>query len=325
MEFLHRRQFLHLAAGVAAVPVLSGIAEAQTYPKRPVRIIVGFAAGGGADIVARLMGPWLSERLGQQFVVENRVGAGTNIATEAVAHAAPDGYTLLLINPANAINTTFYDKLNFDFIRDIVPVASICRSPLVMVVNASFPAKTVPEFIAYAKANPGKLSIASSGIGTTSHVAGEMFKAMAGVNMVHIPYRGDLPALTDLLGDQVQVHFPGPAAIEHIRAGRLRALAVSTAARSPALPDIPVMGDFVPGYEASVWYGIGAPKNTPVAIIDRLNSEINAALTDQKTIARFAELGFVVVSGTPSDFAELIADETQKWAKVIRTANIKAD
>jgi tripartite-type tricarboxylate transporter receptor subunit TctC len=320
-----RRQFLHLAAGAAVLPALPKIARAQTYPVRPVRIIVGFAAGGGADIVARLMGPWLSERLGQQFVVENRVGAGTNIATEAVARAAPDGYTLLLINPANAINTTFYDKLNFDFIRDVAPVASICRSPLVMVVNASFPAKTVPEFIVYAKANPGKLSIASSGIGTTSHVAGEMFKAMAGVNMVHVPYRGDSPALTDLLGDQVQVHFPGPAAIEHIRAGRLLALAVTTAARSPALPDIPVMGDFVPGYEASVWYGIGAPKNTPTAITDRLNSEINAALTDQKTIARFAELGFAVVSGSPAEFGKFIAAETEKWAKVVKFSGAKPD
>jgi tripartite-type tricarboxylate transporter receptor subunit TctC len=322
---LPRRQFLHLALGAVALPMVSRIARAQTYPSRPVRIIVGFAPGGGADLVARLIGPWLSERFGQQFVVENRIGAGTNIATEAVARAAPDGYTLLLVNPANAINATLYDKLNFDFTRDLASVAGICRSPLVMVVNASFPAKTLPEFIRYAKANPGKLSLASSGIGTTSHVVGEMFKAMAGVNMVHVPYRGDAPALADLLGDQVQVHFPGPAAIEHIRAGRLRALAVTTAARWQALPDIPIMGDFVPGYEASVWYGIGAPKNTPSVITGRLNTEINAALADQKFVARFAELGLTVIPGTPSDFGKLIADETEKWAKVVKFAGIKAD
>jgi tripartite-type tricarboxylate transporter receptor subunit TctC len=288
-------------------------------------MIVGFAAGGGADIVARLMGLLLPERLGQQIVVENRVGAGTNIATEAVARAAPDGYTLLLVNPANAINMTLYDKLNFDFLHDLAPVASICRSPLVMVVNASFPAKTVSEFIGYAKAHPGKISMASSGLGTTSHVAGEMFKAMAGVNMVHVPYRGDAPALAGLLGDQVQVHFPGAAAIEHIRAGRLRALAVTTAARSQALPDGPVMGDFVPGYEASVWYGLGAPKSTPTEITERLNSEINAVLADQKTAARFAQFGLTAISGTPSDFGKLIAEETEKWGNVIRVANIKAE
>jgi tripartite-type tricarboxylate transporter receptor subunit TctC len=325
MAPIRRREFIAGLGSAAAVTACSHVARAQTYPSRPVRIIVGFAAGGGADIVARLVGPWLSERLGQQFVVENRVGAGTNIATEAVARAAPDGYTLLLVNPANAINVTLYDKLNFDFIRDLTPVASICRSPLFMVVGASFPAKTVPEFIAYTKANPGKLSIASSGVGTTSHVAGEMFKAMVGVKMIHVPYRGDAPALTDLIGDQVQVHFPGPAAIEHIRAGRLRALAVTTAARSQALPDIPVMGDYVPGYEASVWYGVSVPKNTPTVIIDRLNGGVNAALADQKIVARFAELGFTVISGTQSEFGKLIADETEKWAKVIRTANIKAE
>jgi tripartite-type tricarboxylate transporter receptor subunit TctC len=322
---LPRRKLLHLAAGAAALPAVSRFAWAQAYPTRPVRIIVGFAAGGGADIVARLIGPRLSERLGQQFFVENRVGAGTNIATEAVAHAAPDGHTLLLVNPANTINATLYDKLNFDFIRDLVPVAGICRSPLFMVVNATFPAKTVSDFIVYVKANPGKLSIASSGIGTTSHLAGEMFKAMTGVNLVHVPYRGDAPALADLLGDQVQVHFPGPAAIEHIRAGRLRALAVTTAARSQALANIPIMGDFVPGYDASVWYGIGAPKNTPTAITDRLNGEINAALADQNTVARFAGLDFTPISGTPSDFGKLIADEIEKWAKVIRMASLKVE
>jgi tripartite-type tricarboxylate transporter receptor subunit TctC len=326
MKLSHRRQFLHLVAGVAALPSVSAVVRAQTYPSRPVRIIVGLAAGGGADIVARLIGLLLSERLGQQFVVENRVGAGTNIAAEAVARAAPDGYTLLLVNPANAINATLYDKLNFDFIHDIAPVASICSSPLVMVVNASsFPAKTVPEFIGYAKAHPGKISMASSGVGTTSHVAGEMFKAMAGVNIVHVPYRGDAPALAGLLGDQVQVHFPGAAAIEHIRAGRLRALAVTAAGRSQALPDVPVMGDFVPGYEASVWYGLGAPKNTPTEITERLNSEINAALADQKTLARFAQFGFTAISGTPSNFGKRIADETEKWGKVIRSANMKPE
>jgi tripartite-type tricarboxylate transporter receptor subunit TctC len=256
------------------------MARAQAYPSRPVRIIVGFAAGGGADIAARLMGRWLSERLGQQFVVENRVGAGTNIATEAVARAAPDGYTLLLVNPANAINVTLYDKLNFDFIRDVAPVAGIVRSPGVMVVNASFPAKTVPEFIAYAKRNPGKINMASAGIGATSHLAGEMFKAMASVNMVHVPYRGDAPAVADLIGGQVQVYFGGPGAIENVRTGNLRALAVTTATRWQALPEIPAVTEYVPGYEASVWYGVGVPKKTSADIIGRLNKEINAGLAD---------------------------------------------
>jgi tripartite-type tricarboxylate transporter receptor subunit TctC/ABC-type uncharacterized transport system substrate-binding protein len=266
---LPRRQFLHLAAGAAALPAVSRLAWGQAYPARPVRIIVGFAAGGGADIVARLIGRWLSDRLGQQFVVENRVGAGTNIATEVVARAAPDGCTLLLVNPANAINATLYDKLNFDFIRDVAPVGGIVRSPGVMVVNASFPAKTVPEFIAYAKANPGKINMASAGIGATSHLAGEMFKAMAGVDLVHVPYRGDAPAVADLLGDQVQVYFGGPGAIENARNGNLRALAVTTATRSQVLPEIPALTEFVPGYEASAWYGIGVPKNTPANIIDK--------------------------------------------------------
>jgi tripartite-type tricarboxylate transporter receptor subunit TctC len=275
---LPRRRFLHLTAGAAALPAFSGIARAQSYPSRPVRIIVGFAAGGSADIVARLMGQWLSGRLGQQFVVENRIGAGTNFATEAVAHAAPDGYMLLLVNPANAINATLYKKLNFDFIRDIAPVAGIFRAPLVMVVNASFRAKTVPEFIAYARANPGKVNMGSAGIGATSHVAGEMFKAMARVNLVHVPYRGEAPVIADLLGDQVQVYFGGIGAIENVRTGNLRALAVTTATRSQALPEIPAVTEFVPGYEASVWYGVGAPKNTPTDIIEKLNKEINAAL-----------------------------------------------
>jgi tripartite-type tricarboxylate transporter receptor subunit TctC len=322
---LPRRKFLHLAAGAAGFSAVSRIARAQSYPTRPVRIIVGFAAGGGADIVARLMGQWLSGRLGQQFVVENRVGAGTNIATETVARAAPDGYTLLLVNPANAINATLYDKLNFDFIRDVAPVGGIARPPIVMVVNASFPAKTVPDFIAYAKANPGKINMASAGIGATSHVAGEMFKAMAGVNLVHVPYRGDAPAVADLLGDQVQVYFGGPGAIENARNGNLRALAVTTATRSQVLPEIPALTEFVPGYEASAWYGIGVPKNTPADIIDKLNNEINAALADPKFKAQLALLGAEVLTGSPAEFGKLIADETKKWAKVIRTANIKAE
>jgi len=324
---LQRRQFLHVAAGAAALSTIPRTVNADAYPSRPVRIIVGFAAGGGADIVARLMGQWLSGRLGQQFVVENRVGAGTNIATEAVARAAPDGYTLLLANPANAINATLYDKLNLDFIRDVAPVAGIVRSPLVMVVNASFPAKTVPEFIAYARANPGKINMASAGIGATSHVAGEMFKAMAGVNLVHVAYRGDAPAVADLLGDQVQVYFGGTigGAVENIRTGNLRALAVTTATRSQVLPEIPAMTEYVPGYEASVWYGICVPKNTPPEIIDKLNQEINAGLADPKLRARFAELGSSVLAGSPTGFGKLIADETEKWAKVVKFAGLKAD
>jgi tripartite-type tricarboxylate transporter receptor subunit TctC len=324
---LPRRSFLRIAAGAAALPTALRIARAQAYPSRPVRIIVGFAAGGGADIVARLMGQWLSGSLGQQFVVENRVGAGTNIATEAVARAAPDGYTLLLVNPANAINATLYDRLNFDFIRDVAPVAGIVRSPLVMVVNASFPAKTVPEFIAYARANPGKINMASAGIGATSHLAGEMFKALASVSMVHVPYRGDAPAVADLLGDQVQVYFGGTigGAIENVRTGSLRALAVTTATRSQAFPEIPAVTEYVPGYEASVWYGVGVPKNTPADIIDKLNKEINADLAAPKMKAQLADLGAEVFAGSPAEFGKLIADETKKWAKVIRTANIKAE
>jgi tripartite-type tricarboxylate transporter receptor subunit TctC len=322
---LPRRSFLHLAAGAAALPTASRMARAQAYPSRPVRIIVGFAAGGGADIAARLMGRWLSERLGQQFVVENRVGAGTNIATEAVARAAPDGYTLLLVNPANAINATLYDKLNFDFIRDVAPVAGIVRSPLVMVVNASFPAKTVPEFIAYTKGNPGKINMASAGIGATSHLAGEMFKAMASVNMVHVPYRGDAPAVADLIGDHVQVYFGGPGAIENVRTGNLRALAVTTATRLQAMPEVPAVTEYVPGYEASVWYGIGAPKNTPTEIIDKLNTVINAELADPKMKAQLADLGAEVLAGSPAEFAKFIADETEKWGKVVRFAGLKAD
>jgi len=302
------------------------IARAQAYPSRPVRLIVGFAAGGGADIMARLMGQWLSERLGQPFIIENRPGAGTNIGTEAVVRAPADGHTLLLIPPDSAINATLYDKLNFNFVRDIAPVAGVFRGAYVMVVNPSVPAKTVPEFIAYAKANPGKINMASVGIGSGPHIAGELFKMMAGVNMVHVPYRGGGPALTDLLGGQVQVMFPGTvASIEYIRAGRLRALAVTTATRSETLPGIPTMGEFVPGYEASQWYGVGAPKHTPTEIIEKLNKEVNAALADAKMKARLASVGGTALSGLPADFGKLIAEETEKWGKVIRAANIKAE
>jgi len=323
---LPRRQFLRLAAGAAALPAVSRIARAQSYPSRPVRIIVGFAAGGSADIVARLIGPWLSERLGQSFIIENRTGAGGNIATEAVVRAPPDGYTLLLVNPANAINATLYDKLNFSFIRDIGPVAGIIRMPNVMVVNPSVPAKTLPEFIAYAKANPGKINMASAGNGTAIHVSGELFKMMTGVNMVHVPYRGAPPALTDLIGGQVQVMFDNmPNSIEHIRGGRLRPLAVTTATRWEGLPDVPTVGDFVPGYEATVMDGVGFPKNTPPEIVQRLNKEINAGLADPKMKARLADLGAMALASSPADFGKLIVDETEKWAKVIKFAGIKPD
>src|SRR5262245_4273664 len=300
MMKLHRRKFLHWAAGSAALPAASRIARAQTYPSRPVRWIVGFAAGGDADIIARLIGQWLSERFGQQFIIENRPGASTNIAIEAVVRAPADGYTLVSISSTNAINATLYDKLNFNFIRDIAPVAAIARAPLVLLVNASVPAKTVPEFIAYAKANPGTINMASAGKRAISHVAGELFKMMTGVNIQHVPYRGAAPVLTDLLGGQVQMAFlPMPGSIEYIRAGKLRALAVTTATRSDQLPDIPTIGDFLPGYEASVSLGIGAPKNTPAAIVDKLNREINAGLADPKMKARFAELGATARSGAP--------------------------
>jgi tripartite-type tricarboxylate transporter receptor subunit TctC len=323
---LPRRQFLHLAAGAAALPAVSRFAWAQTYPTKPVRILVGFAPGGGVDIMARLIGQWLSERLGQPFVIENRPVAGTNITTQVVVSAPPDGYTLLLVNAANAINATFYDNLNFNFLRDIAPVAGIMRVPSVMVVNPSVPAKTIPEFIAYAKANPGKINMASGGIGGPSHVSGELFNMMAGVSMVHVPYRGAGPALVDLLGGQVQVLFNSPPApIEYIKAGALRALAVTTATRSETLPDLPTMDSLLPGYEASVWYGIGAPKNTPAEIIDTLNKEINAALADPKLKARLADVGGTVLAGSPADFGKLIADETEKWAKVIKFAGIKLE
>ena len=323
---LPRRRFLHLAAGAAASPVLSQIALAQAYPTRPVRLIVGLAAGSGVDILARLIGQWLSERLGQPFVIENRPGAGTNIATETVVRSASDGHTLLVVTPANAINATLYDKLNFNFMRDIAPVASIARTPNVMVVNLSVPARSVPEFIAHAKANPGKLSMASGGTGTASHMAGELFKMMAGIDMVHVPYRGGGPALTDLLAGQVQVYFPTTtAAIEHIRGGRLRALAVTTATRSNALPDVPTAGDVVPGYEANVTDGIGVPKNTRPEIVDRLNKEINAGLADPNIKARLADLGAIALPGSPADFGKLIAEETEKWGKVVKFAGLKPE
>ena len=321
-----RRQFLHLAAGAVALPAVSRIASAQTYPMGPVHLIVGFAAGGPTDIAARLVGQWLSERLGQQFVIENRSGAGSNIGTEAVVRAPPDGYTLLLAGTTNATNATLYDNLNFNFIRDIAPVAGIMRAQGVMVVNPSVPAKTVPEFIAYAKANPGKINMATAGNGSPPHIYGELFKAMAGVDLAVVPYRGGGPALIDLLGGQVQVMFESVlSSIAYIRAGKLRALAVTSATRSAALPDVPTVGEFVPGYEASGWFGIGAPKDTPAEIVGKLNREITAGLADPKIKERLADLGGVPLPMTAAEFGKLIADETEKWGKVIRAANIKTD
>jgi tripartite-type tricarboxylate transporter receptor subunit TctC len=321
---LPRRNFLHLAAGAAALPVVTRIARAQVYPTRPVRLIVPVAPAGASDITARLMGQWLSERLGQPFIIENRPGGGGNIGTEAVVRAPADGYTLLTVGGYNAINAALYDKLNFNLIRDIAPVAGVIRSTAVMVVHPSVPAKSVPEFIAYAKANPGKVYFASAGNGTTNHVAGELFKMMAGVDIVHVPYRGGGPALNDLLGGQVQVMFvPTVSSIEYIRAGRLRALAITAATRSDVLPDVPTVDEFVPGYEASTWYGIGAPKATPAEIVEKLNKEINASLADPKLKARLADLGGDVLALSPADFGRLIADETEKWGKVIRAAHIK--
>jgi tripartite-type tricarboxylate transporter receptor subunit TctC len=324
---LTRRRCAYLLGATVVAPAISHVARAQSYPLRPVRVIVPYAAAGAADIVARLMGQWLSERLGQQFVVENRPGAAGNIGTEAVVRAAPDGYTLFLANTANAVNATLYDKLNYDFLRDITPVAGIMRVPNVMEVNLSVPATTVPEFIAYAKTNPSKVNFASGGTGTVLHVAGELFNMMAGVKMVHVPYRGgEGPALTDLMGGQVQVMFGGAtSSIEYIKAGKLRALAVTTAARSEALPNIPTVSEFLPGFEASTWLGISAPKNTPAEIIDKLNNEINAALRDPKMKSWLADLGGTVVPGSPSDFGGLVTAETEKWGKVIRAANIKAE
>jgi tripartite-type tricarboxylate transporter receptor subunit TctC len=323
---LPRRKFLHLAAGAAMLPTISRIARAQSYPTRPVHWIVSFPAGGPNDVVARLIGQWLSERLGQQFVIENRSGAGGTVGTEFVVRAPPDGYTFLQVNTPNAINATLYDNLSYNFIRDIAPVAGIIRTPLVMEANPSFPAKTIPEFIAYAKANPGKINMASGGNGTPGHVSGELFKMMAGINMVHVPYRGGGPALVDLLGGQVQVLIdPIPASIGYIRAEKLRALAVTTATRSEVLPDVPTVGEFLPGYEASAWYGVGAPKNTPAEIIDKLNAAINAAIADPKLMARFADLGGTALGGSPVEFGKFIAEQTDKWAKVIKFAGIKLE
>ena len=325
MKSPHRRQFLRLAAGTATLPAVSWTANAQTWPSRPVRLVVGFGAGSSADILARLMSQWLSERLGQQFIVENRTGAGGNIATEAVVRSPADGYTLLLAGSNDAINTKLYDNLSYNFIRDIEPIAALIRVPNVMVVNPSVPAATVPEFIAYAKANPGKINMASVGTGTVPHVAGELFNIMAGVNLVHVPYRGPA-ALNDLIGGQVQVMFPPiDISVEHIRTGKLRALAVTSAKRSEILPDVPTLGEFLPGFEASVFLGIGAPKSTPAAIVGRLNKEINAALADPNLKARYADLGAIVLGGSPADFGKLIAEDAEKWGKVIRVANIKAE
>jgi tripartite-type tricarboxylate transporter receptor subunit TctC len=321
---LARRRFLRLAAGAAALPAVSRFAWAQAYPARPVRIIVGTAAGGAPDVLARLVGQWLSDRLHKSFVIENRTGAGGNVGTEAVVRAPPDGYTLLLVASANAVNATLYDKLNYNFIRDIAPVAGVVRIPNMLVVHPSVPARTVPEFVLYAKANPEKITMASAGIGTAPHLAGELFKMMAGIEMVHVPYRGAAPALTDLIGGQVQVMFPSTASsIEHIRSGKLRALAVTAATRWEGLPDLPTVSEFVPGFETSFWSGVGTPRNTPVEIIDKLNDEINAGLADSKIKAQLADLGGVPMSMAAADFGKLIAEETEKWGRVIRAANIK--
>src|SRR6266404_796687 len=326
MMKLSRHQFLHLAAGAAALPSVSRIARAQTYPTRLVRFVVGGPPGGPQDILARLIGQWLSERLGQPFIIDNRPGAGSNIATEAVVRAPADGYTLLLVGAFNAVNATLYDKLNHNFIRDIAPVATIYYAPNVMAVHPSFPAKTILEFIAYSKSNPGKVNMGSGTPGAAMHMSGELFKIMAGIDMVHVFYRGAGPTLTDLLAGQVQVSFPTmPASIEHIRAGRLRALAVTTATRSEALPDIPTVGEFLPGYEGSNWYGLGAPKATPAEIVNKLNKEVNAALDDHKMKARLADLGGTPLPGSPAQFGKLIADETEKWGNVTRALNIKAE
>jgi len=322
----HRRRFLHLAAGAAAMPAMSRMALAQAYPNKPVRIVVGFAAGGTQDIAARLIGQWLSERTGQQFIVENKTGAAGNIAADAVVRAPADGYTLLLAGLSNAANASVYARLNFNFIRDIAPVAGIIRVPLVLELTPSFPIQTVLELIAYAKANPGKISMASAGNGSPTHMTGELFKMMAGVDMLQVQYRGSGPALTDLIGAQVQGMFdPLPSSIAYVRSGNLRPLAVTTAARSQALPDIPSVADFVPGFESSAWYGVGAPKNTPVEIIDKLNAEINAALADATLKGRLADLGGMLLTGSPADFGKLVAEETEKWAKVVKFAGIKAD
>jgi tripartite-type tricarboxylate transporter receptor subunit TctC len=326
MTKLSRRQFLHLTAVAAAFAALPPFAKAQTYPTRPVHIIAGFAAGGGVDITARLIGQWLSERLGQSFVIENRPGADGNLGTEAVANAPPDGYTLLLATVPNAVNATLYQKLNFNFIRDIAPVAGVIRVPMVVLVHPSVAARTIPEFITYAKANPGKINMASAGTGSAPHMAGELFNVMAGVSMVHVPYRGQGPALADLLGGQVQVLFAtAPGTTDYIRTGRLRALAVTTSTQAEVLRDLPTVGDFVPGYEANQWYGIGVPQRTPLEIVDKLNKEINAAFANTAMKARFADVGGEPLAGSPAEFGKLIADETEKWAKVIKFVGIKSE
>ncbi len=321
-----RRRFLHLTASGVAMPTLSRIARADTYPSRPVHLVVFYAAGGGNDIIARLMGQWLSQRLGQSFIVENRPGGGGNLGTEYVVRAAPDGYTLLLSSSANTVNASLYEKLDFNFMRDIAPVASISYEPNIMVVNPSVPAKTIPEFIAYAKANPGKINYGSAGIGSSQHMSGELFKMMAGIDMTHVPFRGTAPALTGLLGGQVQVMFASmPATIPYVQAGKLRALGVTITKRSDVLPDVPTVSEFLPGFDASVYYGIGAPRGTPADIIDRLNTEINAGLADPAFKARLVELGSMTLPGSPADFGKFIANETQKWAKVVKFAHIKAE
>ena len=323
---LARRTFVYLALGAAVLPLVPRNASGQIYPTRPVRLICAFPAGGPNDTLARLIGQWLSERLGRPFVVENRPGAATNIATEAVVRAPPDGYTLLLVAQVNAINVTLYERLTFNFIRDIAAVAGIMRVPSILEVNPSVPVHTVPEFIAYAKANPGRLNMASAGNGTSSHLSGELFKIMTDVDILHVPYRGAAVALTDLIAARVQVYFDlMPNSIAHIRSGKVRPLAITTTTRSGALPDLPSVGDFVPGYEVNTWFGVGAPRGTPADIVDKLNEEINAALADPQMKARLAELGGTVLAGTPADFEKLIADETEKWARVIRAANIKPD
>jgi tripartite-type tricarboxylate transporter receptor subunit TctC len=323
---LPRRRFLHLAAGAAALPTISRIGWTEAYPSRPVRLVTGFAAAGGSDVVARLIGQWLSERFGQSFIIENRPGAGGNIGTESVVRAPPDGYTLLLVTFANVVNASLYKKLNFNFIRDISPVAGLMRVPDLMAIHPSVPARTVPEFIAYAKANAGKITMASAGNGSSGHLAGELLKMMVGISLVHAPYRGNGPALTDLLGGQVELMFPtSPSVVEYVKSGRLRGLAVTTASRSETLPDLPTVSEFVPGYEVSGLYGIGAPKGTPAEFIATINKESNAALANPKMKARFVDLGGIVIPGSPADFGKVIVEDTEKWAKVIEAANIKIE
>jgi tripartite-type tricarboxylate transporter receptor subunit TctC len=323
---LPRRKFLHLAAGAAALPAMSHIARAQAYPSQPVRIVAAFPAGSTTDIIARLIGQSLERRLGRPFIIENRPGAGGTIGTEAAVRASPDGYTLLIVSTAHAINATLYNNLKFNIVRDVAPIAAVVNLPNVMVVNPSISARTIPDFIAYAKANSGRLNMASAGNGSSSHLAGELFKAMTGVNLVHVPYRGQPAALNDLLGGQVQVSFGTTASsIEYIRAGNLRALAVTTATRLEALPDVPALGEFVPGYEATTWAGLGAPRNTPAEVLEKLNKAINADLADTKFRANLTEIGGIPLGGSPADFGKLIADENEKWGKLVKLAGIKPE